>query len=113
MLPREVLSGQDHGHWTALAPWEVWRCGAKGGVEVVKPRSWTALAPQEVWRSVQSQGTADCRSDSVGQTDMDSDRQKVRHTESQINRMSDRDSQTDSLSVRHKVRQTESRTDRK
>ena len=80
---------------------------------MVKPRLLTALAPQEVWRSVQSQGTADCRSDSVGQTDMDSDRQKVRHTESQINRMSDRDSQTDSLSVRHKVRQTESRTDRK
>ena len=79
--------------WTALAPREVRKGGTEGGI--VKPRSWTALAPQEVWRSVQSQGTADCRSDSVGQTDMDSDRQKVRHTESQINRMSDRDSQTD------------------
>ena len=43
------------------------------------------------------------RSDSVGQTDMNSDRQKVRQTESQIN----------SLSVRHKVRQTEIRTNRK
>ena len=41
------------------------------------------------------------RSDSVGQTDMNSDRQKVRQTESQIN----------SLSVRHKVRQTESHED--
>ena len=56
--------------WRALAPWEVWRgaaeggvvrprswtaqhrvrCGTKGGVD--KLRYWTALAPREVWRSV-------------------------------------------------------------
>ena len=70
-----------------------------------------SFAPSQPDRQAPRQSNS--RSDSVGQTDMDSDRQKVRHTESQINRMSDRDSQTDSLSVRHKVRQTESRTDRK
>ena len=64
--------------WRALAPWEVWRgaaeggvvrprswtaqhrvrCGTKGGVD--KLRYWTALALREVWRSVKFQGTADC-----------------------------------------------------
>ena len=34
--------------WRALAPWEVWRGAAGGGV--VSPRSWKALGPREVWR---------------------------------------------------------------
>ena len=44
--------------WKALGPREVWRCGTKGDVD--RLRLWTALAPWEVWRSFQSQGIADC-----------------------------------------------------
>ena len=64
LAPWEVWRGAAGGgvvsprSWKALGPREVWRCGTKGDVD--RLRLWTALAPWEVWRSFQSQGIADC-----------------------------------------------------